>query len=72
MLGLKCLLLETHGVSVTVLEVRDRTVGRVHTLDDVPVTEGGEQGFNELLANAREVGKSAPKFWRASARKVHS
>ncbi len=41
------LLLETHGLSVTVLEARDRVGGRVHTLDDLPgKPEAGGQGFS--------------------------
>ncbi|CAA9570727.1 Tryptophan 2-monooxygenase [uncultured Synechococcales cyanobacterium] len=54
------LLLEAHGLSVTVLEARDRVGGRVHTLDDLPgKPEGGGQGFSEkyqrLLALTRRL-----------------
>lgn len=42
------LLLEAKGLSVTVLEARDRVGGRVHTLNDVPgKPEAGGQSFSE-------------------------
>lgn len=42
------LLLEAKGLSVTVLEARDRVGGRVHTLDDVPgKPESGGQSLSE-------------------------
>ncbi|HBB33874.1 MAG TPA: hypothetical protein DDZ80_07500 [Cyanobacteria bacterium UBA8803] len=42
------LLLEAKGLSVTVLEARDRVGGRVHTLHDIPgQPEAGGQSFSE-------------------------
>ncbi len=54
------LLLEAKGISVTVLEARDRVGGRVHTLDDLPgKPEAGGQSFDEnyqrLLALANRL-----------------
>ncbi|HEY9600941.1 MAG TPA: NAD(P)/FAD-dependent oxidoreductase [Allocoleopsis sp.] len=54
------LLLEAKGLSVTVLEARDRVGGRVHTLNDIPgKPEAGGQSFNEkyqrLLALAERL-----------------
>ncbi len=54
------LLLEAKGLSVTVLEARDRVGGRVHTLNDIPgKPEAGGQSFSEkyqrLLALAERL-----------------
>lgn len=54
------LLLEAHGLSVTVLEARNRVGGRVHTLDDVlGKPEAGGQAFSpkyqRLLALASRL-----------------
>ncbi|MDF5718211.1 MAG: NAD(P)-binding protein [Rhizonema sp. NSF051] len=55
------LLLEAKGVSVTVLEARDRVGGRVHTLDDIPgKPEAGGQSFSELKM-CRRFGMSRGK-----------
>lgn len=54
------LLLEAKGLSVTVLEARERVGGRVHTLDDIPgKPEAGAQALSEryrrLLALAERL-----------------
>jgi monoamine oxidase len=60
--GLRCaLLLEAGGCEVTVLEARDRTGGRLHTLHDLPgqPEEGGSvigRSYRRMLEMAGQVG----------------